>query len=240
MNRILFEHKAPAYTLDPRDARFEHVRGVLRMRPGDCFDVGIINGPSGKARITELGPYAMTIEVEWGQAPEPPPPVTLLVGMCRPAAARRILGTVPTLGVRELVFVPCGRSDPAYARSGLWTRGEFRSRLLEGVEQAFDTYLPPVRLPGSLKEALSGLAPGTIQLALDVYEGTEPLVGREFAADQPVCLAVGPERGWDASDRRLLRESGFTLVSLHKRVLRVETAVTVGLTLVLDRMGALD
>lgn len=239
MNRILFEERAPAYVLDPKDPRFEHVRGVLRMKAGDCFDVGVINGPVGKARISGLSEAGLSVDVEWGSRPELPPAIHLLVGMCRPATARKILTTGPTLGLRELTFTPCGRSDPAYARASLWQAGEWRVRLIEGVEQAFDTYLPPLHLPASLAAALARLPAGASRLALDVYEGSQPLSAAAIQAGGPVVLAVGPERGWNATDRALLREAGFRMVALNERVLRVETAVVVGLALLLNRLGRL-
>lgn len=237
MNRILFENKQTSYVLDPRDPRFEHVRGVLRMRRGDSFDVGVVNGPAGKATISALCADELRIEVEWGQRPPLPPPVHLLVGMCRPATARKILGTVPTLGVRQMDFAATARSDPAYARASLWKEKEWRTRVVEGVEQAFDTYVPPVRVQASLADAIASLPDDCLRLALDVYEGSQRLSTIEVPAGVPVCLAIGPERGWDARDRDSLRRAGFDLVSLNDRVLRVETAVTVGLALLLARMG---
>ena len=239
MNRILFARQEPAYTLDPRDPRFEHVRGVLRMRAGDSFDVGVVNGPVGKATIRSLTPAAMEVTVCWGERPSPPPPIHLLVGLCRPASARKILATAPTLGVREMIFTATARSDPAYARAGLWKDGEAEKRVIEGVEQAFDTFVPPVRLLPVLGEALGQLPDGCQRLALDVYEGARALSAVNLDGESPVCLAIGPERGWERQDRNLLQGGGFELVSLHERILRVETAVTVGLTLLLSRMGRL-
>ena len=237
MNRILFENKATEYRLDPQDQRFEHVRGVLRMGTGDVFDVGVVNGPTGKATITALTADALQIEVEWGDRPPLPPPVHLLVGLCRPATARKILTTAPTLGIRSLVFTSTGRSDPAYGKASLWTGDEWRSRIREGVEQAFDTYVPPVQLTDTLTEALQVLPQEGRRLMLDVYEGTQALTSIDLDPAKPVCLAIGPERGWNKNDRNELRENGFELVSLNERVLRVETAVTVGLTLLLARLG---
>lgn len=237
MNRILFSKKQSSYALDPRDSRFEHVRGVLRMGVGDQFDVGVVNGPAGKARIDSLDKESMAISVEWHARPELPPPVSLIVGMCRPAAARRILLTVPTLGVRELFFPSTGRSDPAYAKASLWKDGEWELRLREGAEQAFDTYVPPLKSAGSMEETLAQLPQHSLKLALDVYEGCSPLSQVQIEPSAPVVLAIGPERGWNKTDRDQLRAAGFQLVSLNERVLKVETAVTVGLTLLHAKLG---
>ena len=209
------------------------------MKVGDRFDVGIINGPVGKATINRLDSSLMEVSVEWGAVPPLPPPIYLLIGLCRPATVRKILGTVPTLGARQVLFCPTHRTDPAYSRSSLWTSGEWRDRVVEGVEQAFDTHVPGVSLGESMQQSLQKLPSGGLRLALDVYEGLFPLSSVTIPEGAPVCLAVGPERGWDARDRDWLRENGFQLVSLHDRVLRVETAVVVGLTLLLQKMGQL-
>jgi 16S rRNA U1498 N3-methylase RsmE len=100
MNRILFEKQEATYTLDPRDPRFDHVRGVLRMRIGDSFDVGVVNGPVGKATILSLRTDSLMVAVDWKERPPLPPDIHLLIGMCRPATVRKILTTAPTLGIR--------------------------------------------------------------------------------------------------------------------------------------------
>ena len=237
MNRILFEKQAGNYTLDPRDPGFDHVRGVLRMGVGDSFDVGVVNGPTGKATILSLRDDALKVAVEWKERPPLPPDIHLLIGMCRPATVRKILSTAPTLGIRGLHFVRSGRSDPSYARSGIWNDGEWRSRLLEGVEQAFDTFLPEVVVSDSLEEGIQQLPAAKHRLALDVYEGSQPLASVPLEREDSLVLAIGPERGWNEPDRVALRKGGFSLVSLNDRVLRVATAVVVGLTLVLAGMG---
>jgi RsmE family RNA methyltransferase len=238
MNRILFEEQAAVLELASGDPRLEHVRGVLRARVGDVIDVGVVNGPVGRGRVCALGRGRIRIEVEWDAIPPPFPPVTLLVGLCRPATMRKILITAPTLGVRRLVIAPAGRSDPAYARSSLWHDGEWRRRLIEGAEQAFETRLPEFFRADSLQEAMEYLPEGGVRLAPDVYEGGASL-GELVDPDRSVAIAVGPERGWNQPDRVCLSGNGFQLVSLGSRVMRVETAVTLSVGIALDRMGCL-
>lgn len=237
MNRILFENQQDSYRLRAGDPRLEHVRGVLRMQAGDCFDVGVASGPAGRACIESISEGNLVIRVEWGSVPPPPPPLHVLIGLSRPATVRKLLTTLPTLGVRSIHFAGTARSDPAYARSSLWTSGEWRQRLIEGVEQAFDTYLPQVVCHPDLGVALDAFPQQADRLALDVYEGTSRLSACVLSPGIPTVLAVGPERGWAGSDREALRAAGFCLVHLGSRVLRVETAVIAGLTLLLARLG---
>jgi RsmE family RNA methyltransferase len=71
-----------------------------------------------------------------------------------------------------------------------------------------------------------------LRLALDHYESAGSLGAVRLTPESQVVLALGPERGWSAGDRTLLRTHGFGLVHLGPRVLRCETAVVAALTLV--------
>jgi 16S rRNA (uracil1498-N3)-methyltransferase len=52
-------------------------------------------------------------------------------------------------------------------------------------------------------------------------------------------LAVGPEGGWSARERLLFRDSGATTLRLGSRILRAETAVFAGLSVLQHRLGDL-
>lgn len=52
-----------------------------------------------------------------------------------------------------------------------------------------------------------------------------------------VCLAVGPEGGWSPAEREALREAGAQPLILGGRILRAETAVVAGLTVVQYALG---
>jgi RsmE family RNA methyltransferase len=84
-------------------------------------------------------------------------------------------------------------------------------------------------------DIMGRLPSGAVRIALDNYEGSMPLSQCEVAADPgsvpAVVLAVGPERGWSATERALLRGAGFFLAHLGSRVLRTETAVTAAVAL---------
>jgi RsmE family RNA methyltransferase len=237
VNLILFDPAELVTPLPRSDPRAAHLLEVLRRRAGDTFDAGLINGPRGKGTLVQIEPEALILTFTWGSAPPPPDPITLLLGLPRPQTARDILREATSLGVAALHFFAAEKSEPGYARSTLWSAGEWRRLLLIGAEQAFDTRIPEVTHGRPLGEVLATLPPGAARLALDNYESPQALSA--VRATLPVVLAFGPERGWSAAERVQLHAAGFTLVHLGPRVLRTETAVIAATAVVRAQLGLL-
>ena len=240
MNLILFETAADAAHLAPGDARTRHIREVLRMTPGDELFVGVVNGPRGRATLADDVGGGLRLAVQWEDKIDPPRPFWILAGMPRPQTARDLLREAATMGVTALHFFNAEKGEPSYAQSTLWSSDEWRQRLREGAAQAFATTVPAVARHESLREALETLlaaAPGdSTRLALDVYEAGAPLSHFAPAAGS-VVLALGAERGWSAGERDILRASQFQLAHLGPRVLRSETALIAGLSVLLAKRG---
>jgi RsmE family RNA methyltransferase len=239
MNLMLVPEASATLLLDAKDPRAAHVRKVLGMKVGDSFDVGAVNGPRGKATILADDAAGMRLSLTWGDLPPPPLPIRLFAGLSRPQTMRKILREAGPLGFAELHFIRCLRGEASYAESSLWTDGEWRGLLEEGVQQAFSTFVPPVFHHDGVPQALAAAA-GCEILFADNYEATAPLARWEGRSGKPVALFVGPERGWDGPERDAARSAGAHLVHLGPRILRTETAVTAAAMLVAARMGALD
>jgi len=240
VNLILFETTADASRLAPDDPRTVHIRDVLRLKPGDVLFVGAVNGPRGKATLLADGPDGLRLDVAWETRIEPPRPFHVLVGMSRPQTARDLLREGAAFGVAALHFFNAEKGEPSYADSTLWKSGEWQQRLREGAAQAFATHVPAVARHDSLAACIQNLnteIPAAVpRLALDVYEAGAPLSQLAPAAG-PVVLALGSERGWSPAERTQLRAAGFALAHLGPRVLRVETALVAGLSVLLARSG---
>lgn len=223
MNLVLFEPGeigAPLALVDPRAV---HVLKILRRGDGDTFDAGVVNGPRGKATIVAIGGGRLAFSFNPTDDPAPADAIDLLVALPRPQTARKILNESASLGVAGIRFFRSEKGEPGYATSTLWRTGEWRRHLLDGAAQAFDTRLPGVAQDSCLADSVAALQAGGTRIALDNYEATCRMVPAE--ATLPIALAFGPERGWSAAERELLRDRGFTLAHLGKRVLRTETAV---------------
>jgi len=155
VNLVLLEPHELLRPLPADDPRAVHVLTVLRRAPGDSFDVGVVDGPRGKATVRSIDPAGLQLDFAWGPPPSPLPPLTLLVGLARPQTARKILQEATTLGVAELHFVRTERAEPQYAQSSLWSSGEWRDHLCAGAAQAFTTQLPRVTWDTELAAHLS-------------------------------------------------------------------------------------
>ena len=234
MNIVLFEAAEIGHPLSLGDPRARHVVQVIGCGVGDRFDVGVIDGPRGKARIEAVGPQVLELDFALEEQIPQLHPVALVVGMPRPPSARRILKDITSLGADQLHFTGTDRGERSYLSSRLWTNGEYRRLLLEGAEQAFCTRLPRVEVHQSLAACLDQVDLGADLLAMDNYEASLAL-GQYRPAAARTLLAVGSERGWSAAERDLLRQREFVLVDMGERVLKTETACIAGLSLVLGQ-----
>lgn len=242
MNLILFELAETNVPLPRDDPRARHILDVLRRDVGDTFDAGLVNGPRGKGTLVAIETDHLKLTFAWGEAPPPLDPIILVIGLPRPQTARKILQEATTLGVQGLHFFRSEKGEANYGQSTLWSSGEWRRHLLAGAAQAFDTRLPEVTHGQSLPEILALLPSSSTRAALDNYEAGLPLSQFHAASEitglaSPVILALGPERGWSATERDLLRANRFTIAHLGSRVLRTETACVAAAALIKGQLG---
>jgi RsmE family RNA methyltransferase len=239
VNLILFTPDELDKPLSMEDKRAQHLANVLDRLTGEEFDAGIVNGPRGKARVTNVTPTGLLLSFSPTVGPESPHPVTLIVGAARPVSARRMLREATSMGVAAVWVCGTDRGEPSYLSSRLWRERTYEKALREGAEQAFVTIIPEVRLFPSVAETIAAARGTANRLALDNYEATETLADWQPLRGDCV-LAVGSERGWSREERRNLEGGGFVLQSLGSRVLRTDTACVAGLALVLAAMGRLS
>ncbi len=238
MNIILFEQHEIGSPLCRSDRRVIHILDVLRRQIGDSTDVGLLNGPRGKAILQSVDQQEAVFEFVWGAPSAALLPIDLIVGLSRPQTGRKILQEATSLGVRRIFFVATDRGEPSYATSKLWTTDEWRRLIRIGVEQAFSTRLPDVQVDVTLAEAFNVLAathPTGTRICLDNYESTLGLWDAVGSASS-VVLAVGSERGWTQGERTQFREHGFMLAQIGDRPLRTETATIAAISIAIARL----
>ena len=237
MNLILLQPEEITRPLPKQDPRAGHILKVLRRQIGDTFDVGLINGPRGKATLMAINSDNLELSFIWSAEPPPADPLTLIIGLPRPQTARKILQEAATLGVSALHFVITERGEDSYAQSTLWSSGEWQRHVQTGIAQAFCTRVPDVTHGETLAATIAALPINSTLLALDNYEATTALSKCNQPGHTSIVVALGAERGWASKERDMLRESGFTIAHLGERVLRLETAVTATVAIIKAQRG---
>lgn len=227
MNLILLYDRelAPHGCVQLRDARFRHIRDVLRAREGDSIKVGILNGARGSGLITAMKGDYLELTIHCDNPPPAKLPLTLILALPRPKAARRLCRTIAELGVQKLILLNSYRVEKSYWQSPLLAPDKLREYFIEGLQQAGDTVLPELHIEKLFKPFVEDRLP-------EIVGSTRALVAHPYGTSAvpaveatPTVLAVGPEGGFIPYEIKKLNAVGMESVSLGERVLKVETAV---------------
>lgn len=223
-----------AQGLTAEDPRAQHLLKIVGLKIGEKFHAGIIQGLRGIATITEIQPR-LKFNLKLEKEIQARLPCEILVGLPRPATAKKILYESACLGVERIFFFASEKSDPSYHQSTLWKNKAWEEFLRKGAEQAYSTRLPDVKVFSSLAESLAEITPESWRVALDPYEATQALKSSPKGERHGV-LAIGAERGWTDNERKILKENGFQFHHLGDRILRVESACLIGTALILSQL----
>jgi 16S rRNA (uracil1498-N3)-methyltransferase len=244
VNILLLEDGEIGARLPRADRRWQHVKKILKKKPGDRMAAGLACGPRdaaegrlGEAILRELGDEGLVLDFEAfpGAAGVPPPlaPLRVLLGFPRPIQAARILKDLASLGAAEILLAGTELGEKSYLQSAFFKEEEYGRSLIEGAEQAGNPRLPEVRTYWTLARCLADLGDEAgARLYLHPYGGAERL-GAARRLDAPVTLAIGSERGWTGAETAMLEAAGFEPRSLGERVLKSETAALAAVALAL-------
>lgn len=225
---LLFE---PDFTAPDRvvltDRRKDHLRKVLRAKPGDRVACGRVNGKIGSGTVIHLDYDRAELSVCLDKSPPPPLPLTLVLGLPRPKMLKRIIRGVTSLGVKEIYLVNSWRVEKSFWQSPVLEDHKLVNYMALGLEQARDTVLPTIRkkrfFARFVKDELPGVSENTDRIT--AHPKADPSC--PAGLNRPVTLAIGPEGGWIDYEIQALEDIGFTSYSIGPRILTVETAVPV-------------
>lgn len=205
--------------------RAQHIQQVLKAKVGEPLKVGLLDGNCGRGVVQKSTDNSVEMAVSLGQPPPAKIPLTLLLALPRPKAARRILRAATELGVENIILINSYRVEKSYWQSPLIDDSHLRQALLEGLEQAGDTVLPHVHKATLFKPFVEDELPGLL-------DGRVGLVAHPYAAAadpgpirNKALLAIGPEGGFIPYEFEKLQEAGLQGFSLGPRILRVECAL---------------
>lgn len=213
-------HTGASVTL-PRE-QSHYVVTVMRAAPGEA--VALFNGRDGewRAHIAAAAKSAVTLELEALTRPQAPEPdLWLLAAPIKKDRFDLIAEKAAELGASRLWPVITRRTI-----IGRVNAERLAAHLVEAAEQCERLTVPELGEAMALDKALAGWPHDRPLLHLDESGGGAPLA--EVAAALPAgpaAILVGPEGGFDESERRLLASLPFARpVGLGPRILRAETA----------------
>jgi 16S rRNA (uracil1498-N3)-methyltransferase len=207
------------------DAVARHAVGVLRLRDGD--DVILFNGDGSECvgQLFRTGKGAeVLLKAACAPGRESPFAITLIQGVSSGERMDYTLQKAVELGVARIQPVMMKRTivrlddDKRVKRRQHW-----QGVVISACEQCGRNHLPEVEPILDFPDWLAGASAREGRRLLLDPEASLRL--RELPApDGAVTLLAGPEGGFDANERELLRRAGFQPLSLGPRILRTETA----------------
>jgi len=248
MNLILFalnEIKNDG-TVSLKDRRSEHILSILGCKLGDTIRAGVINGAVGTAEILAIKGKGKKAEVNLSFTAEGSsvvqPTVDLILGLVRPIMLKKILAQAASLGVGRIFLINANRVEKSFFDAGLLKDEKYCTYLIEGLEQAKDTYLPQVSIHERFRPFVEDFIPtvaNTYKRMLVAHPDGKLDMKQAFAAgtEGRILLAVGPEGGWVDFEIDKFIAQHFVPVSMGSRVLRTDTAVVALLSQIMVLRG---
>lgn len=216
-----------------------HIRNVLRMKPGEWVRVSDETDFCGQCRVEKLLEDRIVLTVEEKvRSTELPAEITLFQGLPKGDKMEWIVQKNTELGVSRIVPVAMKRSVVRLDGKKVADRvSRWQAVAQSAGKQAGRTRLPDVSPVISFSQALKE-ADG-MDLLLLPYESAEGMAAarERLASARPgmrIGILIGPEGGFEPSEVETAVQAGWKVLSLGPRILRTETAgMTVAAALML-------
>ncbi len=207
-------------------ARADHVRDVLRARPGDYLRIGVEDGALGDAEVAAIDGSDITLRCTLHDTP-PRPRDVLLLAIPRPRVLTRCLEHAAALGFGRIILFRSWRVDKSHVLASALGNEACSAALRRGLSQARRTHLPAVarydRFKPFVEDELDQLLPADNRFVAD--PGATVAAGEANVTENPLALVIGPERGLLDYEVSLLAQHGFAPVHAGPHPQRVEVAV---------------
>lgn len=207
--------------------RAEHIRAVLRAKPGDFLRAGMLNGKLGTVRLLSLD-RNMAVLGEAAFDREPPPKISLVpvISLPRPQSFKKTLHFIASAGIPKAYFIASARVEKSYWKSSAMESSAILDEVRLGLEQGMDTVPPVLEFQPSFRAFLKQME--TLDFPRKIIaHPAEDALECPHAVREKICLAIGPEGGYTDAEVEVFRSLGFECVTLGPHILRVEFALSV-------------
>ena len=220
----------------------EHLARSLRVRKGELVVVVEAGRIEHGVRVDAVSPSRVEGTIAWSRPVTGEPATSIHVLQALPAKGMELaveaLSEVGTAAIHPVITShTVSRPHPASREHRL---ERWRTIAREAAQLAGRGRAPEVHPVRPLGDAVEKLPHGSNVITLVIDATARSLQGVELASRGPLALAVGPEGGFDAADRELLRDAGSVDAHLGQRVLPSWLAGAVAVSLLLARSGDID
>jgi 16S rRNA (uracil1498-N3)-methyltransferase len=210
---------ASRITLTGDEAR--HLTSVMRAKVGD--EVTLFDGSGAEfiACIAAIGKHAVELDVAQRHEADRELPFDLTLAVALPKGDRQkwLVEKATELGVTRIVplVTTRGVAQPVDAALERLRRG-----VIEASKQCGRNRLMEIAEPQSVSACVASTPQDAVRLWADPTG--KPLSGLQPAGASQIHCAIGPEGGFTLEETATAKKSGWRLVSLGPRILRIETA----------------
>jgi len=213
----------------PDNKQAHYLLHVMRAKVGDR--VSLFNGRDGEwlARVTDISKRSCSLDCDRRIAEQVDvPDLWLCFAPVKRTPADYIVQKATELGIRVL--------QPVVTRRTIASRvnlERMRANAIEAAEQSGRTSIPEIRAPLALEKLLA-VWPKERRLIFCDESGEAPPLAQVLRAekDQPWAILIGPEGGFEPTERDALRSHAFVApAALGPRILRADTAALAALAI---------
>lgn len=217
-------------------SELDHLRRVLRLKPGDRITMFDDSGWEHEALIRSVAAARAEVEIIRSYQPERESPLhlTLALGLTKGEKIDFVIEKATELGVRRIIPFASTYAVPKLDERKIAARTErWRKIALSGAKQSGRMKVPEILPVMGFDDLMVRAKPQAAKLLCWEKETVQSIrqAYERLRDANNLLIAVGPEGGFSSSEAELARQQGFELVHLGRRILRAETAAIAALAL---------
>ena len=210
-----------------------HLTKVMRCKVGESVE--IVNNSTHVAYfavIDSINPLKIHVQEPILKDSELDKNVTIFFALAKSDKNEFVIQKATELGAKRVVLFQGKRSVVKFSNED-FKRKETRYIAIakEASEQCHREFITEIKYVDSIKGVKDYLEDINL-LAYELEAGKASDIESEINSHKSVSIIIGPEGGFDESEVSFLKELGFKLVSLGKRILRCETAAVYALSVI--------
>lgn len=223
-----------------------HIKNVLRMKPGEKIRISNQKGQDYFCSILELGEDFVQADILDSEAAgtELAAKICLFQALPKGDRMETVIQKAVELGVHEIVPVSMKycvvKLDAKKAEN---KRKRWQAIAESAAKQSKRSLIPVVREVMSFKEAVAYAKSFAVNLV--PYENERGMAAtrevlEKLKMDDTISVMIGPEGGFSEEEINQVKEEKMQIVSLGKRILRTDTAAISTLSMLMLHLEMLE